>query len=201
MSRSRVVKRLFDLCLSTLLILFLSVPILFLFLLSALDTKLNGFFIQRRVGRYAKTFYILKIRTLNKRGEVSYFGKFLRDNKLDELPQIFNIFIGNMSFVGPRPDVLGSENKLSEDQFNNLLRYKPGLTSPASIIYSKEEIILSNVKNSKQYYDDIIWPHKTKLNLIYFKNQTFLRDIKIIMKTISCVFFKRRVDVESFIQE
>lgn len=173
---------------------------LFLFLIATLDTKLNGLFIQKRVGRYAKVFYIFKIRSLNKEGKASIFGQFLRDNKLDELPQIINIFVGNMSFVGPRPDLMGYADKLLEDQAV-LLEFKPGLTSPASILYFKEEKLLSSFDNPIEYNDYIIWPHKTKLNLIYFENQSFLKDLKVILKTISCVFLKRTVDIRTLIQE
>ena len=114
---------------------------------------------------------------------ISMFGKFLRKSKLDELPQLFNIINGDMSVVGPRPDIPGYYDLL-EGENRKILELKPGLTSEASIKYRNEEELLQSAINSKQYNDEIIFPDKVKMNLNYYYNYNLLIDLKIILKTI-----------------
>ena len=110
-------------------------------------------------------------------------GKFFRKTKIDELPQLFNVLIGEMSFVGPRPDVPGYADKLKgKDRL--ILKLKPGITGPASIKYANEEYLLSTVTDKKKYNDEIIFPDKVRINLDYFHNNTILGDVRIIIKTI-----------------
>ena len=111
------------------------------------------------------------------------FGKFLRKSKLDELPQLLNIIKGDMSVVGPRPDIPGYYDLL-EGENRKILELKPGLTSEASIKYRNEEELLQSAINSKQYNDEIIFPDKVKMNLNYYYNYNLLIDLKIILKTI-----------------
>ena len=114
---------------------------------------------------------------------ISKLGIFLRKSKLDELPQLVNIFIGDMSFVGPRPDVAGYYNNLKgEDRL--ILKLKPGLTSEASLKYFDEEALLRQQENPQEYNDTVIFPDKVKLNLHYYFHHSLLGDLKIIYKTL-----------------
>lgn len=114
---------------------------------------------------------------------ISKWGSFLRKSKLDELPQLFNIFLGHMSFVGPRPDIAGYYNSLQGKE-RMILKLRPGLTSEASLKYFDEESLLQQQENPQEYNDSVIFPDKVKLNLHYYYNHTLLGDIKIIYKTL-----------------
>ena len=111
------------------------------------------------------------------------FGKFLRRTKLDEIVELVNVLKGEMSLVGPRPDVPGYADMLHGSD-RKILELKPGITGPASLKYIREEEILAKVDNPKQYNDEIIYPDKVKINIDYYHNRTFFGDIKIIFKTI-----------------
>jgi len=186
-----MIKRLFDFFMAIILITTLSWLILILLFFSAIATKSNGVFIQERVGKDGHLFNIYKIRSLkmNNKGEVkpSLFGKMLRKTKLDELPQLFNVLRGEMSIVGPRPDISGYYNKLQGEN-RLILNLKPGLTSLAAIKYMNEEYMLAMQQNPLKYNDEVIFPDKVKMNLEYYYNHSFLGDLKIIWKTI-WVFF------------
>jgi lipopolysaccharide/colanic/teichoic acid biosynthesis glycosyltransferase len=178
-------KRLFDLFFATLGLLISGFVIILLFILASFDTKQNGFFIQKRIGQFGKPFEIYKIRTfgLNQEKPISKFGDFLRNSKLDELPQLWNVLIGNMSFVGPRPDIEGYYDLLLGEN-RKILELKPGLTSLASIKYVNEEYLLEKQENSLWYNDNIIFPDKVKMNLNYYYSNSIYGDLKIIWKTI-----------------
>ena len=144
--------------------------IIVLILLAAIDTKSSGIFKQKRIGQYGKPFTIFKIKTIRvkeiKTKSISTFGAFLRKSKLDELPQLLNILLSDMSFVGPRPDISGfADNLKGEDKF--ILSVKPGLTGPASLYFKNEEFILSKQERPDQYNINEIWPLKIKLNKEY----------------------------------
>lgn len=184
-------KRLFDLCLSIALIPLLIIPILVLILLSSIDTGKFGLYQQPRVGQYGKQFQIYKIRTLragkhdlghlNK--HATSLGRLLRSNRLNELPQIFNVLFGNMSFVGPRPDLPGFADTLQgEDRM--ILKVKPGITGPATLKYKDEEQLLSQQLDPETYNRTIIWPDKVEINKKYVKNWSFSLDLNILWKTI-----------------
>ena len=111
------------------------------------------------------------------------FGKWLRKTKLDVIFELVNVLKGEMSFVGPRPDVPGYADLLQGSD-RNILELKPGITGPASLKYINEEEILAQVENPKQYNDEVIYPDKVKINLDYYHNSTFWGDIRIIFKTI-----------------
>jgi len=120
-------------------------------------------------------------------GDISSFSRFLRKFKLDELPQLFNILKGDMSVVGPRPDIPGYYDKLvGNDRL--LLKLKPGLTGYASINFFNEEYLLNTVENPEEYNDKVIFPKKVELNLWYLENISFLLDLKIIFKTVILPF-------------
>jgi len=148
-----------------------------------IDTSSTGLFLQKRVGQYGKLFTIYKIRTINsKTGKISYIGRFFRKYKIDEFPQFFNVLVGNMSFVGPRPDI-GGYYDLLEGENRKILQLKPGITSFASIKYANEEVLLANKQDSLKYNDEIIFPDKVKMNLEYYYTRSLWLDIKIIFKT------------------
>ncbi len=179
-----VTKRIFDI-IASFSALFLAGWIIFvLFIVQTIATGASGFFMQPRIGQYGKTFLIFKLRTIDPiTGRISNFSRFLRASKLDELPQLINILIGDMSFVGPRPDIPGYYDKLTGEA-RKVLELKPGLTSEASLKYRDEESLLATKSDGLQYNDDVIFPDKVRLNLAYYYNRSFVGDIKIIIKTI-----------------
>ena len=178
-------KRLFDLFFAVFGLLFFSQIILLLYVLATIDTKQNGLFLQKRIGQFGKPFTIYKLRTFGRSSvrPVSKFGAFLRNSKIDELPQLFNVFLGQMSFVGPRPDISGYYDTL-EGEDRKILELKPGLTSLASIKYANEDDVLSKQNNPLEYNDTIIFPDKVKMNLEYYYTNTIYGDIKIIWNTL-----------------
>ena len=177
-------KRLFDIVLSGIGLIFLGWLILILILLAYFDTG-KGIFLQKRIGQYGKIFNIYKICSIKTDGKnISNYSTFIRKSKLDEMPQLLNVLLGQMSFVGPRPDIPGYYDRL-EGEDRKILELKPGLTSEASLKYFDEEFILKNKDNPLQYNDTIIFPDKVKMNLEYYYNQSYYQDLRIIFKTIS----------------
>lgn len=187
------VKTLFDYALAIFLLPFLMPIILILILISSWDTKEFGLFSQIRIGKNAKLFKIYKIRsmkgmyeldvTTNQTHKITSFGKFLRNSKLDETPQIFNILLGQMSFVGPRPDVPGYADQLKTDD-RIILSVKPGITGPAQLAFKDEELILNRQADPLHYNDTVLWPEKIRINKDYVRNWTFSRDLNYLIKTI-----------------
>lgn len=160
--------------------------ILISFIIASFDTQSFGIFKQKRVGQYGKIFEIFKLKTIKwKHGKaiISPCGAFFRKYKIDELPQLFNILKGDMSIVGPRPDVPGYYDILKGTD-RELLNLKPGLTSKASIKYRNEEDILKQQKNPLLYNDTVIFPDKVKMNLEYLKQQSLKQDLIIIYETL-----------------
>lgn len=196
-----MLKRFTDIFLSFLAILVL-LPFMFVISLIVNFESIGGFFyFQQRVGKNGKDFKLIKFRTMyvgaDKNGlitvgtndkRITGFGKFLRKFKLDELPQLFNVIIGDMSIVGPRPEVRKYVNLYNSEQLK-VLSVRPGLTDYASIIYIEENKILSESDDPEKMYVEKIMPHKLELNLKYIKNQTIFTDLKIIFKTIFKIFF------------
>lgn len=179
-----MLKRIFDIILALLLLLLLGGFLIVFWIASIIDTHSNGLFLQQRIGQHGKKFTILKLRTFHiATGKVSAFGQFVRNHKIDEFPQLINILKGDMSFVGPRPDVPGYYDKL-EGENQKILLLKPGLTCEASIKYFDEECILAQQENPQQYNDTVIFPDKVKLNLNYYYHRSFVGDLCILWKTI-----------------
>jgi len=178
-------KRLFDLFFALIGLIISGFLLLILYILASIDTKQNGIFSQKRIGQFGTPFTIYKIRTFGRSSEkpISKLGAFLRNSKLDELPQLWNIIIGNMSFVGPRPDITGYYDSLQGEN-RKILELKPGLTSLASIKYANEEYLLEKQENPLEYNDTIIFPDKVKMNLEYYCSNSIYGDLKIIWKTI-----------------
>ncbi len=192
--KQEFIKRSFDFFFSLIGLVFLIVPILILIVLATISTKKNGLFWQQRVGKQAKLFTMYKIRTmvgkddngsitLSGDNRITSFGRFLRLFNLDELPQLFNVLIGDMSLVGPRPDVPGYADVL-EGRDRLVLSVKPGITGPATLKYRNEDKLLAMQKNPLKYNYDIIWEEKIRINIKYIENWTFIGDIKYIVQTI-----------------
>lgn len=189
-------KRLFDVFFAFFTLLIFGIVILICILFASLDTKSFGLFFQKRVGQHGNLFTIFKIKTLNDASEQpTRFGTFLRNTKLDELPQLINVLIGNMSFVGPRPDISGYADKLTEKD-KIILHLRPGITGLASLKYRKEEALLGKQENPIQYNDQIIWPDKVRINKWYFQNRTMFMDLKIMLYTV----LPNRFEIENFIK-
>ncbi len=179
------IKRSFDVVLALLLLPFFVVPIGLLTLMATLSTRQWGGFSQVRVGQHGKLFRLYKIRSLKGSDHIdpiaiknseTHFGRWLRKTKLDELPQLFNILKGDMSWVGPRPDLPGYADALKGND-RVLLQLKPGLTGPATVKYKDEETLLLQQPNPQQYNDTVIWPDKVKINLAYGKNWSLQKDL------------------------
>ncbi len=151
-------------------------------------------FTQKRVGKDGKLFTMYKFRSMtvghggssvSVAGEsrITPLGAKLRKYKLDELPELWNVLIGDMSFVGPRPDVPGYADKLQgEDRL--ILNLRPGITGPASLKYKNEEEILAQVEDPQKYNDEVIYPDKVKINLEYYYHHSLMGDIKLIIQTV-----------------
>jgi lipopolysaccharide/colanic/teichoic acid biosynthesis glycosyltransferase len=193
---NNILKRLFDFIVSLFGLIFSGWLILIAWIVASVETESNGFFIQKRVGKDGKLFNVIKIKTMKKVDgvnttitssndvRITKSGKFFRDTKIDELPQLWNVLIGDMSFVGPRPDVPGYADKLECDDLI-VLTIRPGITGPASLKYKNEEEILSIQDNPKEYNDTVIWPDKVKINKEYIKNWSLKKDIEYIFKTVT----------------
>ena len=175
-----------------LVVLFL--PLLVIAILIKIDSKGPAFFLQKRIGKNGKPFRIVKFRTMYDQSEgdsvttaddprITRMGHWLRHSKVDCLTELVNVFIGQMSFVGPRPDVSGYADQLQGDD-RRILQLRPGITGPASIKYRNEEELLAQQADPKTYNDTVIWPDKVKINLDYLDHWTFWRDIQLIFKTV-----------------
>lgn len=189
-------KRLFDITASFFGIIILSPLLIFIGLWVGLSSKGGVFYKQIRVGKNNKDFKLYKFRSMrvnsdkqglltvgSKDSRITKAGYFIRKYKIDELPQLFNVLKGDMSFVGPRPEVRRYVDLYSKEQMK-VLSVRPGITDPASIKYRNENDILSSASNPEEYYIQHIMPDKLKINIDYINNRTFFKDIKIIFQTI-----------------
>lgn len=177
-------KRIFDFCFALVAVILLSWLLALIFFIQTVSYRHNGIFTQTRIGQHGVPFRIYKFRTMHpKTGQINPIADFLRQSKLDEFPQLINVLKGDMSIVGPRPDVPGYYDKLVGEE-RKILQLRPGITSPASLKYKNEETLLSSQENPLKYNDSILFPDKVKLNLYYFYNRSFLGDIKIIWQTV-----------------
>ena len=192
------IKALFDFLLA-LIGLALLIPIIILaWVVASIETRSNGFFLQRRVGRHGQLFTLIKIKTMKpvlgvntnvtKKNDIriTKSGIFFRKTKIDELPQLWNVLIGQMSFVGPRPDVKGYADKL-QGKDRIVLSVRPGITGPASLKYRNEETLLLEQNTPEQYNDEVIWPDKVKININYINHWSFIQDMRYIYQTITGV--------------
>ncbi|WP_298350706.1 sugar transferase [uncultured Dokdonia sp.] len=183
-----MIKSIFDFLFATVII-FCLIPFWIIMIIVPTFT----IFKQTRIGQFGKPFTIYKIRTMHS-GKVTSVGKFLRKFKIDELPQLFNIIKGDMSFVGPRPDIPGYYDKL-EGSDRQVLKLKPGLTSLAAIKYVNEEALLKRQKDAKQYNDDVIFPDKLQMNLDYCSKKSLTYDLYIVGLTLKGIFVKNKISI------
>ncbi len=196
---SLILKRIFDIFVSGVMIIILAPVMLVLALLIKLDSKGPVMFRQRRVTTYNKVFRIFKFRTMVQNAEskgtqvttnndprVTKIGRVIRGCRLDELPQLFNVFLGDMTFVGTRPEVEKYVAAYTNEMQATLL-LPAGITSKASIEYKDEEKLLEAAENTDEVYINEVLPEKMKYNLEAIKNFSFIGDIKTMFKTVFAV--------------
>ena len=190
-------KRLFDFTFAIFGLTILSPVLIILSLLIIITSSGMVLYSQKRVGKQGELFTLYKFRTMIHNADtmsggsitvenddrITVIGKLLRRWKLDELPTLWNVLKGDMSFVGPRPDVPGYADKLVGES-RRVLEMRPGITGPATLKYSNEEKLLADVDNFKKYNDEVVFPDKVQINLEYVDNWSFWMDIKIIFKTV-----------------
>ena len=193
-------KRLFDIVSSGIGLLCLAPVFVVMAIWIKLDSRGPVFYRQTRVGRYGRDFRIFKFRSMRvgsdkgrqitvgeKDPRITRFGYFIRRYKIDELPQLINVFLGDMAIVGPRPEVRKYVDLYSEEQ-RKVFQVRPGITDLASIKYRNENELLSQVDDPDTYYIDVIMPDKLTINLEYIRHQSFMGDIKIIFNTLFKIF-------------
>ena len=199
-----MIKRLFDIVFSLILLVLLSpLLILFSFLIWKQD-KEHPFYIAERVGKNEQLFKMIKFRSMIKHADrsgvdstssddtrITHLGKIIRKYKIDELPNFFNILFGHMSFVGPRPNVK-RETDLYTLEEKALLSVRPGITDLASIIFSDEGEILSNSQDPDMDYNQLIRPWKSRLGILYVIKRTLLLDIKLIILTAISIISRQK---------
>lgn len=176
-------KRCFDFMPALCLIIVPALSMLMVFGAASASFKTKGLFLQQRIGQHGQPFTILKISTIHpvyKKPDRP--GRFLRETKLDEVPPLINILLGNMSFVGPRPHIKGYYDTL-EGQDHKILLLKPGITSEAAKKHRNEEGLLSGHDNALYYNDNVIFPDKGRMNLDSFYRQSFGEDARIMIRT------------------
>lgn len=189
------IKYIFDRLVALVGLLFL-LPVLLIIALLILWKMPDGsvLFRQKRVGRNGRLFTIYKFRTMitshsgcsvSVAGDsrITPIGTKLRKWKLDELPELWNVLKGDMSFVGPRPDVAGYADRLMGTK-KRLLELRPGITGPATLKYRNEEKLLATKENPQEYNDQVIYPDKVRINLYYLNNYSFIKDIQMLFCTV-----------------
>ncbi len=194
--QQRWLKRSFDLTIALIGLILSSWIILLAWLAATLTTGYNGFFTQKRIGRFGRPFYVIKLRTMKVLQEsgttvttendprITPLGKLFRKTKIDELPQLLNVLVGDMSLVGPRPDVPGFADKL-EGEDRIILSVRPGITGPATLKYRNEEEILAAQEDPERYNREVIYPDKIKINREYVEHYSFAKDLSYILHTLT----------------
>ena len=192
-------KRIFDILFSFLGLLIILLPGFIIALLVVLGSGWGPFYRQQRVGRHGKEFGLFKFRTMHRNSDrkglltigsrdprVTRMGYFLRKTKMDELPQLLNIFIGDMSFVGPRPEVKKYVDLYNDEQ-RKVLTVRPGLTDFASLQYINESELLAKSDDPEKTYIEEVMPAKLLLNLHYINKMGFATDISIMLNTLFAI--------------
>jgi len=195
-----ILKRGFDIIFSLILLILLSPIMLLLMIVIPLESKGGPFFIQKRITQYNRSFNIIKFRTMKKHNldsasqitvqndqRVTKVGKLIRNIRLDEISQLINVLLGDMTFVGTRPEVPKFVNAYSPEMYATLL-LPAGVTSQASIQFRNEEELLDASDNPEQTYIEDVLPQKMKINLDYVENFSLLNDFKIIIQTLKLLF-------------
>jgi lipopolysaccharide/colanic/teichoic acid biosynthesis glycosyltransferase len=197
---------LLDSSLSVLALLFLSPALLVIAASILAEDGAPILFAQVRVGREGKPFRLRKFRTMRRgqsgpsitaRGDsrITRVGQFLRKFKLDELPQLWNVVLGEMSLVGPRPEVPEFVD-YSQPVWRSVLRVRPGITDPASVAYRNEEELLAKASDPIRYYQESVLPAKLALNLEYLERRSLWLDLKVMTQTVKCALFPRAFDIK-----
>lgn len=197
-----MIKRAFDVVFSFIGLVILSPLLILIAIIIKIDSKGSVLFIQGRVGKNNKDFKIFKFRTMrvqsqkkglltlgNNDSRITKIGYFLRRYKIDEFPQLINILVGDMSFVGPRPELRYYVNFYNEDDMK-IFTVRPGITGLASLKYRNEVELLKAAKNPEDYFINTIIPDKLKFNKEYIKRKNFFFDLKLIIITIIKVIIK-----------
>ena len=191
----KIAKRTFDISFATIGLVLTGWLIGFAHLAARIDTGESGFFRQERVGKHGDLFRIIKIRTMrndtrhtttvttSSDPRITSLGHFFRQSKIDELPQLINILVGDMSFVGPRPDVPGYADEL-EGSDRMILSVRPGVTGPATLAFPNEENMLTDHTDPERFNKDVLYPKKIELNRFYLENYSFLGDIRYVARTL-----------------
>ena len=188
-------KRFFDFCISLVTLIIVS-PIIFIVAiwLHFANKRAGAWFLQERPGKNGKIFKVIKFKTMTDERDaegnllpdadrLTKVGRFVRSTSIDELPQLINVLKGDMSFVGPRPDVPGYADQLQGDD-RRMLELRPGITGPATLKYRNEEELLASVDDPIRYNDEVIFPDKVRLNLYYLDHYSFLKDLQMIVCTV-----------------
>lgn len=198
-----MLKRLFDIVFSVLVLIVLLPVFIVIAILIIIDDGFPVFYLQERIGKNFIPFKLIKFRTMYKNADkkglltvgskdnrITKTGFFLRKYKLDELPQFINVLKGDMSIVGPRPEVKKYVDLYNEEQ-KKVLSVKPGITDEASLKYIDESDILAQSENPEVIYIEKIMPEKLRINLEYIEKQNFFYDMKLIFQTFFKMFFRQ----------
>lgn len=201
-----ILKRIIDIVLSIIGIVVMAIPMIIIAIAIKLNSKGPVLFRQERVGKNFQHFKINKFRTMvtdaekkgmqitvGKDNRITSVGNFLRKSKLDEFPQLFNVLFGEMSFVGPRPEV-PKYVELYDEYQKNVLKVKPGITDLASIEYRDESTVLAQSDDPEKAYIEEVLPTKLKLNMKYIKNMSVFYDFYLILKTLLRIISFERID-------
>ncbi len=204
-------KRLFDIITAAIGIILLSPIFLLISIWISLESAGGPFYLQQRIGKDGIPFKLFKFRSMRKNSDnqglltigkdprITRSGSFIRKYKLDELPQLINVLINDMSLVGPRPEVKKYVDLYSNEQ-RKVLSVKPGITDEASIKYRNENDLLSNATNPEETYIQKIMPDKLRINLEYIENRSFIKDLGIILRTLwKIVQFRKSVNPTSIL--
>lgn len=196
MSKSQhIIKHLIDLFFSSVCLLIAFPFIIFILFIVVFTSREKGLYSSIRIGKHGHPFTMWKIRSMKNHPAINTsvttqcdpritpFGRFLRRTKLDELPQLWNVLKGDMSLVGPRPDVPGFADQLEGDN-RKILTVRPGITGLATLAFRNEEILLSKQKHPEKYNLEVIWPEKVRLNKYYIEHYSLWLDFKILFKTV-----------------
>jgi lipopolysaccharide/colanic/teichoic acid biosynthesis glycosyltransferase len=206
-------KRLIDILFSFIGLLLLQPFFIVIAIMIKVDSTGPVFFRQGRVGKNFRRFMIYKFRTMvvdaEKKGlritsggdrRVTRVGRMLRKFKIDELPQLFNVLKGDMSLVGPRPEV-EEYVKLYEEDYREILKRRPGITDVSSIIFREEEAVLENQADPEGYYKKILLPEKIRLTKEYIEKSSFLYDLKLVLNTLHRIFYPPDVSRDGYRQK
>lgn len=200
-ARQKAVKRGFDLTVATFGFIATLPLVIAAIVVATVDTREFGLFSQLRIGRDGRPFRVYKIRTMRTPRDaaaatvvtvsgdsrITSSGRILRKLKIDELPQLANVIRGDMSVVGPRPDVEGFADELvGADRI--ILSVRPGITGPATTAYRHEEELLTSSEDPVAHNREVIWPEKVRINRDYVENYSFASDLRCLLETITSVF-------------